>query len=656
MSDNRAYAYYIGPDPAYGESAGLEDGLVNQSSPSWVLTFVRWRYRDTLRTNNIAASDINSPTVLDMLKKVEETLVVRSDCVSVSTMSNKGTFTASMEAVLLPTNVDYLTEIAPGDFVFVNMLNWESDAEDVASRADVGQKAINNIDDGFKGFFKVQSVRETLAVTNPQTGAKTRVIRISGYAFTEFNNMIYFNQAVALKNPGYLVFAGQILNTWRRLTALQEPFSLRNLIMELTSAFIGSGLPDHDSANPLGTMATPNGTFFMPAVVGNLLGNQNVKTAADTYNFLFGLQQYSRTNSNLDSYLGLNPTGLVQQTIVANHSAGVKTRFWFTPVDCSGTSTLKPDYWDQTKVWDILSQYVNKPVNEFFTCFRVAPNANRVMPTVIFRQIPFTTEDFVMAKQGSTNSSSVTRFFTLPRWQIDPSIVVSQDIGRDEAARINYVQIFGKTGLSSEGTDYAAETVLNNYVQDVNDIQRSGLRPCVIGGLFDLVPEKSGTVYNSPFWAKLVGDALIGGHLKFSGTITCLGIVDPIAVGDNLEYDGVVYHIEQITHKAEINVGSGIKTFRTAISVSQGLSIRSNSSKSGGTIYPGMDYSNAYKEREIDYQNAQILPGVSESQHVPARDPGVDQKAPLDQPNKQFPQPSQIKFTKTAQPKPTRKK
>jgi hypothetical protein len=654
MSDNRAYTRYVGPDAAFGQSAGVETNLINQSSPAWVLTFVRWQYRDTLRISNSVTNggNPNSP-LLSQLKAVKETLVVRNDCINVSVTSSKASYTPSMEATLLQTNVDYLTEVAPGDFVFVNMLNWTQDAEDVALRADGGQTHINGVGDGFKGFFKVQSVRERLAVTNQQTGAVTRVVSITGYAFTEFNNMIYFNQAVALQNPGFLVYAGSILQKWSALIALKDPFSLRNLIMQLASAFIGVGSPDQATSSDQ-FQTTPNGTLFMPSAVGNLLGNSSVKTAADIYNFIFGLQSYNNVNPDFSFSEGFNPSGLTQQTDPT--AFGVTTRFWFTPIDVAGSSILKPEYWDQVKVWDILSQYVNKPVNEFYSCFRVAPNADRIMPTVVFRQTPFSTEDFAVSNQGPNGSPKTTRFMTLPRWQISPAMVIAQDLGRDEAARVNYVQIFGKTGQNSEGTSYAAETSAINYVQDVNDIQRSGLRPIVVSGMFDLTTTETTEIFNSPFWAKLVGDALIGGHLKFSGTLQCVGISDPITVGDNVEYDGVVYHIEQVTHRAEINPESGRKIFRTSLSLSQGLSMRSNNNKNGGTIYPGMDHGNAYKEREIDFLNSQILPGVSESQDIPVREGSVDQKSPFDQPDTSFPQPAQIKLTKSVPPKPTRKK
>jgi hypothetical protein len=125
-----------------------------------------------------------------------------------------------------------------------------------------------------------------------------------------------------------------------------------------------------------------------------------------------------------------------------------------------------------------------------------------------------------------------------------------------------------------------------------------------------------------------------------NGTFVCVGIQAPIAIGDNLEFEDVVYHIEQVVHSCSVNPANGIKTFRTIISVSQGISIYSNAAD--GTSYPEMSYTNAYGEREWDHNRSQILPGVSESQAVPYRLPNVDDiKPPLDKPNNSLPQPRQ---------------
>ena len=196
MAKTKAYTKFIGPkgskQPGVRQSAGpqmtdnSEDNLINQSSPTWVLTFVRWNVRDTLRA-------IPETGVSTDLLSVRRPLVVESDCIQVTTTSNKSTLTPSMSAVLKETDENYSTAIAPGDFVFVNMLNWESDARrivNIARSTNIGP--INRANDGFKGIYKVQSVRKTISV-DPDTGIKQVIVRVDGYAFTEFNNSIYYN-------------------------------------------------------------------------------------------------------------------------------------------------------------------------------------------------------------------------------------------------------------------------------------------------------------------------------------------------------------------------------------------------------------------------------------------------------------------------------
>ena len=172
--------------------------------------------------------------------------------------------------------------------------------------------------------------------------------------------------------------------------------------------------------------------------------------------------------------------------------------------------------------------------------------------------------------------------------------------------------MFGSSTVSTNGAGISTQIAQTNYDYDSNDVLRSGLRPYIVNTQFDeLTTDKK--EYLSPQWAKILGDALIGGHLKMNGTITCAGIVDPIAVGDNLEDDGIVYHIEQVSHTCNINVSNGEKTFRTSIALSNGMHIDSGSS---GRVYPEMSYTNANDLREEDSKNDAILPGVSDSQAI----------------------------------------
>ena len=145
MSNTNAYVYPINP---IGSGAG-ENSDVHQTSPCWVLTFISWKIRDTLRTDPFGSTDYTT---------VSDPLVVENDCIQVSTTMNKGTMTPAMSATLLMTDVNYMTAVNPGDFVFVNMLNWDSDVDRIVNQIN-NSKPINGPDDGFKGVFKIQSVR-----------------------------------------------------------------------------------------------------------------------------------------------------------------------------------------------------------------------------------------------------------------------------------------------------------------------------------------------------------------------------------------------------------------------------------------------------------------------------------------------------------------
>lgn len=602
MGNNKAFVHTIG---TFGDGQD-EHHAINQAAPAWVLTFVRWADRDTLR---------HSPTqTIDFSKtRATDPLVVENDCINVTVNVNKGTLTHSMNATLVQTDVNYMTDVAPGDFVFVNMLNWPSEARRVANNAR-GQLPINGFSDGFKGLFKVQSVRKVVQ-TDINTGTKTVVFRITGFSFTEFNNTIYFqpemiNQAES-QNIG--LYTANIQNSWALLVSSKGLTNGQDLIRAIVESFIGAGLSDSGVKDKLGNIKSPNTLFYMPKLVGTLLGVKGATAAKDVYNFLFGVQQYAAgTAATLSA--GFNPVNIDK----------TEGRFTTTKSKCKGESLQKPEYWNQVKVWSIMQQFMNSPLNEMFTSFRLSPNG-RVMPTVVYRQIPFTNDDF---KAGNYET---TRFMNIPRWKISPALVYSIDIGRDESARVNFVQYFGRSSLANGQWGTSSETAAKNYLFDIDDVKRSGLRPYVVSGNFDITAHNQD--YASPAWARIVGDALIGGHLKLNGTLECVGILDPIAVGDNLEFDGIVYHIEEVAHTCTY-APTGQRQFRTKLSLSSGLS---KDSSEAGTRYAEMTYSAASAARANDYANNQIMPGVSESQDVVYRPTNLDEPSskngPFDQPN-----------------------
>lgn len=413
------------------------------------------------------------------------------------------------------------------------------------------------------------------------------------------------------------MFASSLGTDWQSLVDEKGLTNIQHLISVLIQSFIGDGISDQGRYVKESILKSPNVHFSIPALVGKLLGVSGAHAAKDIYNFIFGIQTYG-TNSNVNQVTGLNPV----------HLTAKYNRIWFTNVLCSGDSLVKPEFWNQVKAWSIINQYTNAPLNEIFTSFRISPNGN-VMPTMVLRQIPFTTEDFI----GS--ELAVTKFLNLPRWHIDNALIFDEDIGREEAARINFVQYFGRSSISNNGSDISEEIARGNYVYDVADVTRSGLRPYIVTTMFD-EPTTLYKEYRSPDWAKIVGDTVLGGHLKLNGSILTAGIVDPIAVGDNLELSGIVYHIEQINHTCMIGP-DGRRTFRTSLSLSNGMSVLSTTH---GTRYGEMTHTVANALREVDYSQDQILPGVSEAQDTVYRQTNPDlNDAPDATSDVPFPQP-----------------
>jgi len=600
-----------------------ENNSVHEVSPAWVLTFVTWNVRDTLRA-------VGPNGLSQTLLQVREPIVVENDCEQVSVNVNKATLTDSMNAILVETDINYATAVAPGDFVFVNMLNWEEDARRVANQARAKQP-INGINDGFKGFFKVQGVRK-VNHTDPITGIRRVLIKINGFCFTEFNNSIYFNPYILTGNSGSdkekIVFATNLLDKYSQLVSSFSNPTCQDIIQGLIQLFIGRGVDDRGSREVDGVLITPNVQFYIPALVGQLLGVPNAIAAKDIYNYMMGIQVYSSS-----------PHQTLQSGMNSAFNQSPVDRVYKTGSSCRGQTLFNADYWNNVQAWSIISQYINAPLNELYTCFRVSPEGT-IMPTVVYRQTPFTSDLF--GQTPFKSNSLVTLFLSLPRWKIDSALILSYDLGRDESARINFFQMYTKPPeMTKAGGSLSSQTADINYVQDVNDVARSGLRPSIITTAFQdltVITEQANKDISRD-WAIIVGDALMGGHLKLNGTLESAGIVDPIAVGDNLEHDGTVYHIEEVVHLAAQSPETGIKSFRTTLKLSAGVSVSDNRS---GLAYPEMINTNAYRDRASNFNNGdKSLPGISEEQSVVDRSGTVPTQQNIDRANAPFAQPGQ---------------
>ena len=570
----KTYTYYI----------GQESQDSHQTSPGYLLTVLRFKNRDTFNYKNKGGpTDVRQP------------LLIINDCISLTVRQSKQELQSQMTAVLLGGDLNYSTAIHPGDFILVNMLNWEKDVNTVYEKAG-NKKPINKFEDGFKGIFKIQSVRKRLS-TDPNTGTKRLYYQIHALGFTEFKTKMYYNQAMAdsFKKDGTEIFQFLVGKYFRGI--LKKEQSVQNLLRALFTILIGQDRTSSDTK----IRKFGNTHFKLPPDVGKFLGRK-MTYASDMFNICLGIWSKKATGND-DPKQGFNSI----------FTKNENTRFFLTGTKLAGNKLAMPVNWNNVEVWSILQGYLNNTLNEMYSVYRLDKNGH-VMPTIIARQKPFNSEHFKPVGDVKTS-----KFMNLPRWKISSTLIKDLDLGFDEAARINFVQVFTRAIAATAQDNFAAQTALKNFVTDSEDVIRHGLRPYVVTSNFDY-PVGTQKALHAKAWANLVSDWLFNGHLRENGTFICAGIVEPIAVGDNLEYNGVIYHIEEVVHNMTMNP-NGIKDFTTTIKVSFGT--HSESTKST-PIYSQMEYTDAYTERQYDYERERVMPGFSDTQDIPSREFGEE--------------------------------
>lgn len=570
-------------------AAGTKEHSIN---PAWVVTFLRFNNRDprVLGSASGAAEDTREP------------LVVTSDCISISAGETKDSPNGTCQMTLKLGDINYPTAIVPGDYFLVNIVNSEYKAEQIYRRIKGDKKSgpenINRPEDGFCGVFRVQSVHKTLVIDG--NGKKVSVCNISGHSYTELNDVIYFNPYLvsAAEANNDVLFLTQLSTQWNKIIGLKNNNnSVQDLMILLFQVFLGKGIDERGRKLKGGLNRTENNLYLLPKGLGKLLGHPKAKYAADLVNMLCGIQKYKSNGNEAALKDKVNPVTNPNGRI---HTTGNKVR---------GVSYAKPEYWNQVRVWDILNSYLNNVVNEIYTANRIDPVTGNVMPTLVVRQKPFTTDRFVKENPKVL----ATPYRSLPRWVPDTSEVYDFNIGRDDAAKINFVQVFGRSQslMGGSNTDIDMQISQRNYSIDREDIKRSGLRPYIANSNFDYAAsDVNSRITEAPLWAKLVGDWVIGGHLKFSGSVTMHGTEDPISVGDNFELDGILFHIEAVQKVASVRP-DGKRSFKLMLQLSSGMVVEE---LSGQTEYAEMTQSDSNEyEKEKYIRNSETLEPASNS-------------------------------------------
>jgi hypothetical protein len=562
----------------------------HQTSPGAVITILQWADRVPVidGVNNNTSNG-------DGLSTREKPFAIHSDILNVSFSHTKSQLSPTFTATLVMGDINYATAIHPGDFAFLNIVNWQEKSVDIASRA-YNLKPINGINDGFCGIFKIQTVRKTLSVD--ANGVKTYLCQIAAAGFTEFNNILSFNPAIAAAfnssgaNLSQFYLGDYFADRLKSIVGIQE------IIQDLFVILIGKSLKKEEKAENYG-----NRHFKLPDTVGQLLGIEGVKYASEMYNYITGVWGSGSLSD------GFNP-GFNDEGNSRGNNGSAVNNFFETTSPLQGDILIGLDDWNNTTAWSIIQQYINSAMNEIYTCYRVSPGDNSlVLPTVVVRQKPFTSESF------ESNGMPVTEFTSLPRWVLNPDLVFSTTLGFEEAARINFVQCFTRRLAATGPQDQAIQIAMGNFFYDKEDIQRNGLKPYIINSNFDFATKGKEELRAKP-WARINADWVIGTHLKESGTIECVGIPDAICVGDNIRYDGTIYHIESITKNLYLAM-DGKNRFTTSLKVSYGIRNKSDVIE---VKYPEMTNQDSQTNREQDYnKGSKILPGFSDTEDIDPR-------------------------------------
>lgn len=542
----KAYSY----DLAQRHSVDKKTGFVTiQTNPSIIIGVVRIKYPDTwdYSKKNSAhpfktpATDNSYPVAVRKGDDGSFVLQIQNSCIVARVISSKNSHTTSFSGTFVDPTNQLMKKILPGDWICVWMFDNKEDATRVSNNI-AQQKQANGFLDGLKFVGKANSIRKNINID--VNGKKTRRVTVSANGFGEFDENIWYDPILVTK----------IDQDKFGESVLGDPnlFSNENILRDINLAIptflsILLGRGPQNTQLTAGKLKSPNSSFIIPSVIGQLLGVNKASSGGgqlryvDILNPMVGSHNYNKPTA--DNYLGFHPKLHPLKGILF---------YQLTP-------------WQNVPIWSIIKSFSNPAINEMYNTLRVDEKGN-VMPSFIARQIPFTTNAF----KKSEPRYFTTPFLSLPRWKVNPGQVLSLNVGRSDALRVNVCQIIVQTGLNNLDTEFLQiQRAGQNFIYDLADIKRNGMR-----GRFEVVNCDAGDINandDSGFiWTKFKADTLFNGHLKYSGTIIMKGIQEPIAIGDNLEFDDNVYHIEQISH-IFTKTPEGTSQFNTEIQLSNGV-------------------------------------------------------------------------------------
>jgi hypothetical protein len=603
----------------------LSDQKYISVSPYWVIAVIRLGQPITFSRKD---NKSNSSAVAGGYQRIDTPLVITDDCIGLSIESKKSSHVKSLSATLKHTDVNYLSAngLLPGDWVLAWIVNdktsFDNLTQDIKNR-----KKCCGFDSGLKFVGRAHSIRKTVSA-DPTSGTKTATYSLQAIGFEEIDSLFYYNTGVAHSSVEsdlrkWLGDVGVPLEKFLKDTiqakAGQAQDNAGDLISFVFNAIVGEGFKGANIAtdNAKNKLRAKNiidapYAYLVPRDVGLLLGldtTEGTKTST-----VFGYADICKTLIGLQKYTNLDKVTDVKKALFPDlDDKSTKSRM-FTTESLKGTwIPVQPSFINKS-LWSIISQFLNDAINEMYTTLKWDPRTESICPMLVVRQIPFSTE---AAKE--TKVFPLTRFMSLPRWRIDPLMVWAFDVGRSNATRTNFTLITTDVSQVAEREDESRTMVRNHPIFDTTDMARSGVK----GQLKTINCGVRDGLYGPRSWMSAIADWSFDSYLTLNGTMQCVGIQTPISEGDNIEFEGVVYHIEGITHECRIGNG-GMKMFHTTLALSNGMPADQSSPYSNEyPNYPGIKYTGQVTYYEGDKVKHRQVSTSGEDSVVTSLDPGI---------------------------------
>jgi len=564
-------------------------------SPHWVLGFARY-------ANPITYDPAKRASTTDdrsYAYQERDVLVVDDlgDCVSLTIDAQKDAHTMSLQANFIDSGTKYLNEILPGDWMVAYIVYSLDEAQAISMALARGRK-MNHWHSGLKFLGRVQAVQKQVQVS--ARGAIQSIYSVSGVAFSEFDSAIMyypqqtFTQDIAPSMAGFGLSVHNMMTT--ASVESGGGFDTNVLIPDVMQAIFGRGAWSAlGQASNTSQPIAPNLAYIVPRTVCRWLGLEGDHgTFADLMRILIGIQKYATPERA--SNVTVEPGRLFWPD-----KAVSKDNAYRCPLPVMGVFPAEVIPQTNTTPWAFMSNYFGQPINESLVSLR-SDQQGDIYPFLTLRQSPYTSElgrafdrstfgaildsesqkddnssgqqdrrlvgDITPVQSDEQSNNALarrpsTRFLELPRWVVSSSMVIQSSLGRTDLSRQNMVFVYG-SGIGVMGKE-EMQFVLARPIVDNLDILRNGIRPYTPSvNCYLYTPQKI-----PADWRDIMADIVMGQHLTLSGSLMVVGIRSPIAPGDNVEFDGVVYHIQGVNHSCSIGA-EGMRQFYTRLSLARG--------------------------------------------------------------------------------------